>query len=154
MLLRWTTVTGLARGALVVILILPLFSFVNAKPRLTLEEQLVAAEKRVIWEAAAKKQIDVLRGSLADEYLDVSDVGVFTKSETLQLIPDLTLRDYSLDKFKVIRLNKDAAIVTYEAVQHWTIKGQEAPSHVRATSVWVNRRGKWLVIFHQESTIP
>jgi len=143
-----------ARSFGIVIPILLLFSLVTGKPKPTLEEQLIAAEKRVIWEAPAKKQMAVLRSALADEYLDVSDVGVFTKSETLQLIPDLTLRDYSLDKFKVIKLDKNSAIITYEAIQHWTIKGQEAPSHVRATSVWVNRRGKWLVIFHQESTIP
>ena len=129
-------------------------SSVNARPKPTLQEQLIVSEKRVIWEAVAKKQIDILRSSLADDYLDVSDVGVFDKSETLQLIPDLTLKDYSLDKFKVIKLHKNAAIITYEAIQHWTIKGQDAPSHVRATSAWVKRGGKWLVMFHQESTIP
>ena len=78
---------------------------------------------------------------------------MFTKSETVQLIPDLTLKDYSLDKFKVIRTEKNSAIVTYEAIEHWTIKGQEGSSYVRATSMRVNRKGKWLAIFHQESTI-
>ena len=81
-------------------------SSVNARPKPTLQEQLIVSEKRVIWEAVAKKQIDILRSSLADDYLDVSDVGVFDKSETLQLIPDLTLKDYSLDKFKVIKLQE------------------------------------------------
>ena len=69
----------------------------------------------MIWEAVAKKQIDVLQSSLANDYLDVSDVGIFTKTETLKLIPNLTLRDYSLDKFKVIKLNRNADLVTYEA---------------------------------------
>src|SRR5947209_19980638 len=101
----------------------------------------------------SKKQMEVLREFLADDYLDVSDVGVFNKSETLQLIPDLNLRDYSLDKFKVIKAGRDTAIVTYEAIQHWTLKGQEGSSHVRASSVWVERNGKWLVVFHQESTL-
>jgi len=127
---------------------------VIALTKATFDERLIAAEKRVIWEAVAKKQIDILQSSLAADYLDVSDVGIFTKTETLQLIPDLMLRDYSLDKFKVIKLNRNAGVVTYEAIQHWTIKGQEAPSHVRATSVWIKRGGKWLVVFHQESTIP
>ena len=139
--------------SILIVLIISWLCFGAMDSKATLEDQLIASEKRVIWEAVLKKQMDVLRSSLADEYLDVSDVGVFTKSETLQLIPDLTIRDYSLDKFRVIRVDKDSAIVTYEAVQHWMIKGQEAPSHVRATSVWVNRGGKWLVVFHQESTI-
>jgi hypothetical protein len=141
------------RFNIVLVLCISLISVGAVDSGIGLEEQLITSEKRVIWEAVAKKQMDVLRSSLAAEYLDVSDVGVFTKSETLELIPDLNLRDYSLDKFKVIRIGKDSAIVTYEAIQNWTIKGQEAPSHVRATSVWVNRGGKWLVIFHQESTI-
>nr|MDQ3819744.1 nuclear transport factor 2 family protein [Acidobacteriota bacterium] len=116
-------------------------------------EQIIAAEKRVIWEAVKKKQTDVLRESLAEDYLDVSDVGVFNKSETLQLIPELNLRDYSLDKFKVIKAGRDTAVVTYEAIQHWTLKGQEGSSHVRASSLWVERKGKWLIVFHQESTL-
>src|SRR5947209_3485519 len=109
------------------------FSPIIAQTKATFEERLIAAEKRVIWEAVAKKQINILQGSLANDYLDVSDVGIFTKTETLKLIPSLALRDYSFDKLKVIKLNRNAGVVTYEAIQHWTIKGQEAPSHVRAT---------------------
>lgn len=139
---------------LALLFVLLYFSPVIALTKAAFDERLIAAEKRVIWEAVAKKQIDILQSSLADDYLDVSDVGIFSKTETLQLIPNLTLRDYSLDKFKVIKLNRNVGVVTYEAIQHWTIKGQEAPSHVRATSVWINRGGKWLVVFHQESTIP
>jgi len=139
--------------SIVVVLAISSLSVAGFSSKLTLEEQIIAAEKRVIWEAVSKKQMDVLREFLADDYLDVSDVGVFNKSETLQLIPDLNLRDYSLDKFKVIKAGRDTAIVTYEAIQHWTLKGQEGSSHVRASSVWVEHGGKWLVVFHQESTL-
>lgn len=134
-------------------LVVSSLSVAGFNSRHTLEEQIIAAEKRVIWEAVSKKQVDLLREFLADDYLDVSDVGVFNKSETLQLIPDLNLRDYSLDKFKVIKAGRDTAIVTYEAIQNWTLKGQEGSSHVRASSVWVMRGGRWLIIFHQESTL-
>jgi hypothetical protein len=137
----------------VLVLILPALACAAGAAKTPLADELIAAEKRVLWEAVLHKQMDVLRGSLADDYLDVSDVGVFTKSETLQAIPDLAVQDYSLDKFKVIKVDKDSAIVTYEAVQHWTFKGQTGPTHVRATSVWVKRGDQWLVVFHQESTI-
>ena len=123
------------------------------KAKSTIEEKLIAEEKRVVWEAVVKKEIKVLQDFFANEFLDVSDVGVFTKSETIKLIPDLDVKDYSLDKFKVIMPNKETAIVTYEAIQHWTINGKDAPSHVRASSIWINRSGKWLITFHQESTL-
>src|SRR5213079_749411 len=119
-----------AMTVLALVFVLLHFSPVSAQSKATFDKRLIAAEKRVIWEAVAKKQINVLQSSLAQDYLDVSDVGIFTKTETLQLIPNLTLRDYSLDKFKVIKLDKNSAIITYEAIQHWTIRGQEAPSHV------------------------
>jgi hypothetical protein len=110
-------------------------------------------ERRVIWDAVVKKEMKVLNYFLADDYLDVSDVGVFTKQETLKLIPDLEISSYSLSDFKLIILNNDAAIVTYSAVQHWKIQGKEAPSNVRASSTWVRRGGRWRVVFHQESTL-
>jgi len=118
-----------------------------------LESLLIANEKRVLWDAVVKKEIKVLEDYLADDYLDVSDVGVFDKSATLKLIPDLDVSSYSLSEFKLIRLNKDAAIVTYKAEQHWTIKGKDEPSNVRASSTWVRRGGRWRVVFHQESTL-
>lgn len=118
-----------------------------------LESTLVASEKRVIWEAVTKKEMKVLEDSLMDDYLDVSDVGVFTKQETLKLIPDLEVRDYTLSEFRVLMLDRDAAVVTYKAVQHWSINGQPGPTDVRASSVWVKRGGKWRVAFHQESAL-
>ncbi len=130
-----------------------LFSLSTAKPKPSLKAELIASEKRVIWEAVQKKEINVLRGAFTDDYLDVSDIGVFTKAQTLQLIPDLILRDYSLNDFKVIEIDANAAIITYEAIQHWTISGKEGSSHVRATSVWIKSRGRWMIKFHQESTI-
>src|SRR5947209_920533 len=97
----------------------------------SIEQRLIAEERRVVWEAVVKKEVGVLQESFDDQFLDVSDVGVFTKSETIKLIPGLNVKDYALDKFKVIMANKGTAIITYEAIQHWTIDGKEAPSHVR-----------------------
>jgi len=123
----------------------------SAQKKLTdndLKSRLIANEKRVIWDAVVKKELAVL-----EDFLDVSDVGVFTKSDTLKLIPDLDVSSYSLSEFKLIVLNKDAAIVTYKAEQRWTIKGKDEPSNVRASSTWIKRGGKWRIVFHQESTL-
>jgi len=94
---------------------------------------LFAKERQVIWDAVLKKEMKVLNYFLADDYLDVSDVGVFNKQETLKVIPDLEISSYSLSDFKLIVLSKDAAIVIYSAVQHWKIKGEEAPRDRKST---------------------
>ena len=118
-----------------------------------IEQELIAAEKRVVWEAVVRRDLRTLREYFDDRFLDVSDVGIFSKSETIKLIADLNIKDYTLNNFRVIVANKAMAIITYEAVQHWTIEGKEAPSHVRASSVWVRRGGRWRITFHQESTL-
>src|ERR1051325_1751588 len=74
--------------------------------------QMIAKEKSVLWDAVSKKNMSLLRTSLAAEYLDVSDVGVFTRTDTLAVIPELQIKDYELKDFKVIPLGKTAAIVT------------------------------------------
>jgi hypothetical protein len=125
----------------------------RAMAKATIEQKLITEERRVVWEAVVKKDIKTLQDYFDDQFLDVSDVGIFSKSETIKLIPDLNIKDYSLNNFKVILPSKGTAIITYEAVQHWTIEGKEAPSHVRASSVWVNRNGRWRITFHQESTL-
>src|SRR5438067_1811958 len=112
-----------------------------------IKQELIAEERRVVWEAVVKKDIKTLHESFDERFLDVSDVGIFTKTETIKLIPNLTIKDYSLSNFKVIVAKAGTAIITYEAVQHWTIEGKEAPSHVRASSVWVRGGGRWRIRF-------
>ena len=107
----------------------------------------------MVWEAVVRKDIRILQEYFDERFLDVSDVGIFTKSETIKLIPNLNIKDYTLNNFRVIVAQEGTAIITYEAIQHWTIEGKEAPSHVRASSVWVRRGGKWRITFHQESTL-
>src|SRR5919202_5021690 len=85
------------------------------------EEMLIAYEKQS-WEAVKRKDYKTFESFLADDFYDIFANGKgVTKSELLQsYIRGVNLIDYSLNDFKVIMLNNDAAIVVYTAVAHGT----------------------------------
>src|SRR5260370_15449189 len=94
----------------------------------SLEERLNQKEKDVLWEAVAKKDLALLGSTLADDYVEPAEDGVYGKADVLGVVPKITVMEYALDKFKVVRLGASGAIVTYEAVQHWTLDAQDGPT--------------------------
>ena len=117
----------------------------------SLEEMLIAREKEV-WERIKKKDGAGFASYLAEDQIYVNGTGVYSKAETVKDIgvggpPDLTLDDW-----KVLMIDKDAAIVTYKATPKAMACG---PEHVaqRNSTVWVKRNGKWLAVFHQDTDV-
>jgi len=118
----------------------------------SLRDDMIELEKRVLWEAVKAKKMPLLKERIADDYMEVSDNGIFTKADVLETVPEIQVTDYSLTDFRTVALNKDAYVITYKVEQHWTYKGQPGPVHMFASSGWARRTGKWYVVFHQEIT--
>ena len=124
------------------------------------EEMLISYEKQS-WEAVKRKDYKTFESFLADDFYDIFANGqVVTKSELLQnYIRGVELTDYSLSDFKVIMLNKDAAIVVYTALAHGmenqanSRKEKISEIHAAVTSGWAKRNGKWLNVFYRENDI-
>ena len=54
----------------------------------------------------------------------------------------------TLSEFKSVKIDEDAAIVTYLV----KIPGV-APEGEHHTTIWINRGGKWLALFHQGTPV-
>jgi uncharacterized protein (TIGR02246 family) len=121
------------------------------------EADLIAREKQV-WEAIKKKDWDGFSALLADDQVYVGGQGPQDKKSSVEglrkAMADATVTDISYSDFKSITLDKDAAIVTYTATAKGTMNGKEMPSTPqRNTSVWANRGGKWMIVFHQDTDV-
>jgi Domain of unknown function (DUF4440) len=91
-----------------------------ASARKSVEEMLVSNERRS-WEAAKTKDYKTFESFLAEDFRDVFPNGqALTKPELMSYIRGVDLADYTLSSFRVVMLNRDAAIVVYEAVAHGT----------------------------------
>jgi hypothetical protein len=103
-----------------------------------------------VWDALKKKDYDTFASFLADDQIEVWESGQSTKAKSLEGVKQFNASGAVLSEFKTVKLDDDATLVTY------LVKGP-APSFSRdgerQSSIWVNRGGKWLAVFHQGTSV-
>lgn len=118
-----------------------------------LERKLTASEKS-LWEAFKNKKPEVFNRTLTSDGFQIDAMGVTAKADIAGAMGGCEIKDYSLSDFKVTTISASAALLTYKGTQHGSCGGQAVPETVYASTVWVNRGGKWQALFHQESQAP
>jgi len=112
-------------------------------------ESLIANE-RAAWDVYARRDVDA-PNLLSDDYVDLLPGGEASdRTAHLAAIVDADLTAYSLEGFRVIRLNDEAMLVTYEA--DWASSDGET-GRVAVTSGWALRDGQWLNVFYRETPL-
>lgn len=118
-----------------------------------LEAELFAKEKGT-WEAIKKKDYDAFGNMLASDYIEVEDDGVYDKAGIVAYVKDLTITDVSFSDWKMLPIDDNAAILTYNTKIKGSFKGGLLPmGPYRSASAWVNRGGQWQSIYYQQ-TLP
>src|SRR5215213_4981440 len=108
------------------------------------------AREKEIWENIKAKNPDGFGAMLANDFVYVTEDGVFDKAGTVDGIKQMAPTDVSFADWKAAPVDKDAVVVTYTVNMKGTSGGKPMPeTPVRASSVWVNRGGKWVGVFHQ-----
>ncbi|MCA1613871.1 MAG: nuclear transport factor 2 family protein [Acidobacteria bacterium] len=108
----------------------------------------VEANERLIWDALKRKDWNAFAGYLAEDQLEVGGMGVNTKAMSVKGVQGWDFSDAVLSGLKTVPIDADAKIVTY------TVKGtgpDKKPFTEHSSSVWANRGGKWLAVFHQST---
>jgi hypothetical protein len=103
------------------------------------------AEKQV-WDALKRKDWDAFAAFLAEDQLEVEPGGVHTKAQSVEAVKGFDFSTATLSDFKETKLSANATLLTY------LVKGRGRdwpPDGFRSSTVWVNRGGKWLAVFHQ-----
>jgi hypothetical protein len=147
-----------------VVLVICLFSysigaFAQApgnKPRpLSPLEQVLIANTKAIPEAQKSKDVGFLKRSLTDDFLAVGSEGhLHDKEEILAGARDGELRDYYAYNLRVVPVNDQAAIVTYDCIIHMPDGDAPgmAPRYQHFSDLWVKQDDKWRLKF-QQSTV-
>lgn len=110
------------------------------------------AKERQVWDAIKAKNWDAFGGMLADDFVIVGSDGVMTKAQMLGDMKKYDLTEYTLSDFRMMKVDADLAVLTYTTSEKSTYDGKPTPGKpTHASSAWVNRGGKWLAAYHQES---
>ncbi len=110
----------------------------------------VEANEKMIWDALKRKDWTAFANFLAEDQIEVWGTGVNTKAQTLKGISAIDFSDFVMSDFKTVPIDADAKIATY------TVKGTGPDKKAfteRSSTVWVNRGGKWLALFHQGTPV-
>lgn len=108
------------------------------------------AREKSMWDALKRKDWDTFAAGLAEDQIEVQPGGVYDKAGTLAGVKAVDFTKMTASDFKVTKFDADASLVTY------TIKGtgpDGKPLEERAGTIWANRGGKWLAVFHHGTPV-
>jgi hypothetical protein len=82
-----------------------------------------------------------LHDLIADDFLEFGASGrTWTAADVRNTLATEPARDVPMEEFAVARLSVGVALVTYRS---------RDPRHARRSSIWVRRKGRWQMVFHQ-----
>jgi len=124
------------------------------KPTTSVPQAEIEAREKAIWEAIQKKNYDAFANMLSSDHLEVEADGIYDKTAIIANVKDINISDITFSDWKMLSIDKDAVIIMYNVTANWTYKGQVVPpGPYRAASAWVNRDGKWLDIYYQQTAV-
>ncbi|HWT01796.1 MAG TPA: nuclear transport factor 2 family protein [Pyrinomonadaceae bacterium] len=114
-------------------------------------EQAVLENEKKIWEAFKTRDADIVNDLMADDATLVTPDGRFTKSDFLRMVSQFpAIPSYSIDSPLIVSPSKDVAILSYRST--YIMKEPEEKTYSAfQTTIWVNRDGKWVAVFNQET---
>ena len=122
-----------------------------AKPLTPLEQTLISSTNAVS-EAQKARNVDYLKRTLTDDFLAVGSEGkLHNKEEITQSAHDGELKDFYAYNRRVLPVNDNAAIVTYDCIIHMP-EGDApgmAPRYQHISDLWVKQGDQWRLKFQQ-----
>ena len=125
----------------------------ETKPPAMSEAEATRLEKSV-WDALKNKDYDAFGNILANDMIYVGADTVSDKQASINGVKTFELTDATFSDWKYLPVDKDAAVIIYTANVKARMNGKDMPPDtIRCSSAWVNRDGKWLSIYHQETPV-
>jgi Domain of unknown function (DUF4440) len=124
------------------------------KPAMSKAQMLKAlstAEKK-LWDAFKNKDPKPFKAGLTADAFALSENGIEKKEDTVKMIASAPceIKSYELSDWKLTMINSSTALVTYKGKTDGTCAGQAIPT-AWCSTLYGNRGGKWLAVFHTET---
>jgi RNA polymerase sigma factor (sigma-70 family) len=119
-------------------------------------KEILATEAKY-WEAAMKFDADAMAKLYADDFVAFSERGRSEKAVNVEMTKRLRNGNIKFRNVEVIRLNKDAAVITYRMDSDVFDRAGGVVVRYRDTrmsNTWVRRDGRWVLVFCQMTQMP
>ena len=122
----------------------------QAGSKAAIEKTLIANENKIN-EAVAKHDVKTFTDLVASDAVSADGMGFMKVADFLKSINDIKVASWHIMDTQVHWVDDKNAVVTYTWMGSGTFKGEPFPPTAYASSVWTERNGKWVVVYHQES---
>ncbi len=123
----------------------------SSKPLSALEQTLIA-NTNAVPQAQKSKDVTFLKRTLTDDFVLVGSEGkLHDKEEIMESARDGELKDFYTYNLRVLPVNDEVAVVTYDCVIHMP-EGDApglAPRYQHFSDVWVKQDDRWRLRFQQ-----
>jgi hypothetical protein len=126
------------------------------KPKMSKAQLLkkLSANETALWTAFKNKDVKPFQTLLTADGVSIGEEGIGNKADIVKMLPTMPceVKSFTLSDWKLSMVDADAAVLTYKGVTDGTCAGQPIPT-VWSSSLWVNRKGKWVVFSHTETPV-
>lgn len=105
------------------------------------------ANEKMVWDLFKSKNYTAFAELLATDFLEIEPTGVYDKAASVKGVSEFDASKAVLSEFKTVSVDADIAVVTYVVNNPGFTPGGE-----RHSTIWVNRGGKWMGLFHHGGT--
>jgi len=114
----------------------------------------LSANENKLWEAWKNKDAKPFQAWLVADSVVVGEQGVAGKGDVTKMMAEMPcdVKSFSLSDWKLTMADPGVAFLTYKGTAQGTCAGQAIPT-IWASSIWVNRKGKWMAFSHQETPV-
>jgi hypothetical protein len=121
----------------------------DAKPQSPLATQLIALEKSLP-EAEKRHDREFYKRTLTDDYVSIDTDGKsHGRDEILGDLPSTELTEFRPYNIRVVPLNDNAAVVTYDVIIIMAHYDDDTPRYQHISSIWVKQGDQWRLKFQQ-----
>jgi hypothetical protein len=116
----------------------------------TLFQKIVAKERQGL-DSLKAGNYQEFAGLTADDAVLVDNHGPADKAQVVHNVSEFRLTDYQMSDIKFVRVSATSGLIVYTMTETGTSHGKEFTAHVYVSSLWAERRGKWVCVFSQET---
>ena len=118
-------------------------------------ETLLEGNVKTEWEAFKNRDKKAYRDLLDDDFIAIEDdaKGMRNKDRAVEEIDRSVVSSYNLFAFRVLPLNPNATLVTYELTMLFPRTAQIRFKRVLISEIWWKREGKWKMRYYQETAV-
>lgn len=120
-----------------------------------LQSDLIAKEEK-LFTAWGKKDAETYKKHLTEDAVQIGSSGSYSGLESILTAmgkQSCDMRNFGAKEVAMRKLSQDVVVLNYTLTQEVTCDGKKLPTRMSATSIYVQKGGRWMSTHYHESPI-